>query len=57
MRDPGRDPVRGGVLVARYGAGVYVYTGISFFRAIPAGVPGALRLLLNFVDLDPHVLQ
>ncbi len=57
MRDPGRDPVRGGVLVARYGAGVYVYTGISFFRAIPAGVPGALRLLLNLVDLDPHVLQ
>jgi hypothetical protein len=51
MADPGEDPLRGGLLVARYGAGTYVYTGLSFFRAIPAGVVGAYRVLLNLLDL------
>jgi hypothetical protein len=51
MRDPGQLPMRGGLLVARYGRGTYVYTGISFFRALPAGVPGAFRLFLNLLDL------
>ena len=51
MADPGSDPVRGGLLVARYGEGTYVYTGLSFFRAIPAGVPGAFKLLLNLLNL------
>jgi hypothetical protein len=51
LRDPGRDPVRGGLLVARVGLGSYVYTGLSFFRALPAGVPGAFRLFFNLLDL------
>jgi LmbE family N-acetylglucosaminyl deacetylase len=49
MTDPGLDPVRGALLVARYGRGTYVYTGISFFRSLPAGVPGAVRLFLNLL--------
>ena len=52
MADPGADLLRGGLLVARYGEGTYVYTGLSFFRAIPAGVAGAYRLLLNLLALD-----
>jgi hypothetical protein len=51
MRDPGRPPVRGGLLVARHGEGTYVYTGLSFFRALPAGVPGAFRLFFNLLEL------
>ncbi len=51
MADPGGPPVRGGLLVAAYGEGTYVYTGISFFRALPAGVPGATRLFLNLLGL------
>jgi LmbE family N-acetylglucosaminyl deacetylase len=51
MRDPGLPPVRGGLLVARYGQGTYVYTGLSFFRALPAGVPGAFRLFFNVLEL------
>lgn len=51
MQDPGRPPVRGGLLVAGYGQGTYVYTGLSFFRALPAGVPGAFRLFFNIVEL------
>lgn len=51
LQDPGRDPVRGGLLVARLGRGSYVYSGLSFFRALPAGVPGAFRLFFNLLDL------
>lgn len=51
--DAGRPPLRGGLLVARSGAGTYVYTGLSFFRALPAGNPGALRLFLNILGLRP----
>jgi hypothetical protein len=53
MHDPGYPPLEGGLLVARVGAGTYVYTGLSFFRALPAGVPGAYRLFLNLLAL-PH---
>ncbi len=49
--DAGEAPQRGGLLVARYGEGVYVYTGLSLFRQIPAGVPGAYRLLANLLSL------
>ena len=49
--DPGEPPLKGGLLYARYGKGVYVYTGYSFFRQLPAGVPGALRLFVNLVAL------
>jgi len=51
MADRGEAPLRGGLLVARYGRGIYVYTGISFFRELPAGVPGAFRLFANLLAL------
>jgi LmbE family N-acetylglucosaminyl deacetylase len=51
--DPGDGPLEGGLLVARYGRGTYVYTGLSFFRQLPAGVPGAYRLLANLLALRP----
>ena len=49
--DPGEDPHDGGMLVAEYGEGHYVYTGYSFFRELPAGVPGAYRLFANLIGL------
>jgi hypothetical protein len=49
MHDPGEPPREGGVLVAREGKGAYVYTGLSFFRQLPAGVPGAFRLFANLL--------
>jgi hypothetical protein len=49
--DPGEAPLRGGLLVAKYGQGYYVYTGLAFFRQLPAGVPGAYRLFANLVSL------
>ena len=45
--------LRGGLLVARYGRGLYAYTGLAFFRQLPAGVPGAYRLFLNLLALRP----
>jgi LmbE family N-acetylglucosaminyl deacetylase len=49
--DAGEAPLKGGLLVARYGKGYFVYTGLSFFRQLPAGVPGAYRLFANLVSL------
>jgi len=49
--DAGEAPLKGGLLVAPYGRGYYVYTGLSFFRQLPAGVPGAYRLFANLVSL------
>ena len=48
--DAGEQPLRGGLLVARVGTGKYVYTGLSFFRQLPAGVPGAFRLFANLLQ-------
>ena len=53
--DPGEKPHDGGMLVAKYGKGHYVYTGYSFFRELPAGVPGAYRLFANLVGLGNEV--
>jgi hypothetical protein len=53
MHDPGEGPLEGGLLVARVGRGTYVYTGVSFFRQLPAGVPGAWRLFANLLALGP----
>lgn len=49
MADPGEKESRGSLLAARHGKGTYVYTGLSFFRQLPAGVPGAIRLFANLV--------
>lgn len=56
MADPGLEPLRGALLVARYGEGIYIYTGISFFRSLPAGVPGAYRLFLNLLALNNRTM-
>lgn len=48
--DPGEDPLAGSLLITDYGEGVYVYTSISFFRQLPAGVPGAYRLISNIIS-------
>jgi hypothetical protein len=51
MHDPDMPPLRGSLLVGALGQGTYVYTGLSFFRALPAGVPGAFKLFLNLLSL------
>ncbi len=51
MNDPDEKPADGSLLVAKYGKGYYVYTGLSFFRELPAGVPGAYRLFANLISL------
>ncbi len=48
--DPGEDPQGGSLLYARHGKGVYIFTGLSWFRQLPAGVPGAYRLFANLVS-------
>ena len=47
--DPGEDEQKGGLLRAQYGKGTYIYTGYAFFRQLPAGVPGAVRLFVNLL--------
>lgn len=49
--DPSEEPLAGGLVYTPYGEGHFIYTGYSFFRQIPAGVPGALRLLANLVSI------
>lgn len=49
--DPGEKPKESAILVAEYGKGHYIYTGLSFFRELPAGVPGAYRLITNMIEL------
>ncbi|HEV8483566.1 MAG TPA: PIG-L family deacetylase [Blastocatellia bacterium] len=49
--DPGEEDKKGGELIAEYGKGLYVYTGIAWFRQLPVGVPGAYRLIANLVSL------
>jgi len=51
MHDTGENPTKGALLVAPYGEGYYVYTGLSFFRHLPAGNPGPYRLLSNLISL------
>jgi hypothetical protein len=47
--DSGEKSQAGGLLYCKYGDGAFVYSGYSFFRQLPAGVPGALRLLVNLI--------
>jgi len=49
--DKGEDPKDGSLLIAPYGKGFVIYTGISWFRELPAGVPGAFRLFTNILSL------
>lgn len=50
LQDPGEQPSKGGLIMAKVGAGTYVYTGLSFFRQLPAGVPGAIKLFINLIE-------
>src|SRR5271165_4897991 len=49
--DPEQQPQKGGLLVAQYGKGYYIYTGYAFFRQLPFGVPGAIRLYVNLLSV------
>ena len=55
--DPGEKALDGALLVAPYGQGQFVYTGISFFRQLPAGVPGAYRLFANLISLGKEATK
>jgi LmbE family N-acetylglucosaminyl deacetylase len=48
--DPGEKPLEGGMLYARYGKGVYIFSAYSWFRELPAGVPGAYRIFANMLS-------
>lgn len=48
--DPGEDPQKGGMLMAHYGKGLYIYSAYAFSRQLPVGVPGAIRLFVNLVS-------
>jgi hypothetical protein len=53
LQDPwvyNNSPKRGSLVVARFGKGHYIYTGLAFFRQLPAGVPGAYRLWANIIS-------
>ncbi|HEX8889140.1 MAG TPA: PIG-L family deacetylase [Pyrinomonadaceae bacterium] len=50
MNDPGEQPLRGGLLVADYGSGHYIYTSLVWYRQLRAGIPGAYRVLANMIS-------
>jgi LmbE family N-acetylglucosaminyl deacetylase len=52
MNDPDERPDDGALVIAKYGKGYFTYTGLVFFRELPAGVPGAYRLLANIIALN-----
>jgi hypothetical protein len=54
LTDAGEAEATGGLVYARYGKGVYIYTGLSFFRELPDGVPGAYRLFVNLLSQTLH---
>jgi len=49
--DPGEAPQKGGLLIAQLGKGYYIYDGYAFFRQLPFGVPGAIRLYVNLLSV------
>jgi LmbE family N-acetylglucosaminyl deacetylase len=57
MSDQGESPKEGSLLIASYGKGTYIYTGLSFFRELPAGVPGAFKLFANMLSQNKANLQ
>lgn len=50
MKDPGEEEQQGSLIVGRYGEGRFIYTGLVFFRQLPAGIGGAYRLFANLVS-------
>ena len=51
MNDKGETPKLGSLLITKYGKGNYIYTGLSFFRELPAGVSGAYKLFANMLSV------
>jgi LmbE family N-acetylglucosaminyl deacetylase len=54
LQDPNEPEATGGLVYARDGKGLYIYTGLDFFRELPAGVPGAYRLFVNLISQTPR---
>ena len=50
MSDKGESPLDNSIIYTKYGKGIFIYTSLSFFRQIPAGVPGAYRLFINLIS-------
>lgn len=57
MNDKGETPKEGSLLIAKYGKGHFIYTGLSFFRELPAGVPGAYRLFANLLSVGKNNVE
>ena len=57
MHDKGESPKDGSLLVAKYGKGYYIYTGLSFFREFPEGVSGAYRLFANILSIGKNTIK
>ncbi|MGB5553973.1 MAG: PIG-L family deacetylase [Flavobacteriaceae bacterium] len=57
MNDEGEKPTKGSLLVAPYGKGNYIYTGLSFFRELPEGVPGAYKLFANMLSIGKKKIE
>jgi len=55
MNDQGESPKQGSVLYTEYGNGVFIYTGLSFFRELPVGVPGAYKLFINMISAGKNI--
>lgn len=55
--DPGEQPLNGCLLTAPYGKGIYIYSAYAFFRQLPAGVPGAIRLFANLLSAGHSAKQ
>ncbi|AEA45842.1 PIG-L family deacetylase [Fluviicola taffensis] len=54
MNDPNEKPSKGSLIIAKHGKGNFVYTGLVFFRELPAGIPGAYRLFVNLLSLPKN---
>lgn len=54
MHDPNEKASDGSLIIAKYGKGNFVYTGLVFFRELPAGIPGAYRLFVNLLSLPKN---
>jgi LmbE family N-acetylglucosaminyl deacetylase len=54
MHDPGEKDLNGSLVYTAYGKGVYIYTGLAFFRQLPEGIPGAYRLFVNVLSASQH---
>ncbi|GGH16946.1 PIG-L family deacetylase [Silvibacterium dinghuense] len=54
VADPGQDPQRGGLLIAPYGKGLYIYAAYALYRQFPEAVPGAYRILANLISLSAN---